>query len=88
MLEMHVRFVPPLQSGKQTGVGISGRVQNVSKGGLCILTSEPMKRSDLLRCEIPAADGVIGVPTLMQVRWTKEQNLRLKSYVSGLQFLI
>jgi hypothetical protein len=52
------------------------------------MSSQPFVRSSLLRCEIQVADVPVGVPTLMQVCWSRKQNLKTESYLSGLQFLL
>jgi hypothetical protein len=67
---------------------VLGRVQNVSKGGICLLSHQPIPHSALLRCEVVVAEVPVGIPTLMQVRWTRKQNLQTESYLSGLQFLL
>ena len=64
-----------------------GRIQNMSKGGVCFLSQAPITRASLLRCEIGITDVPLSIPTLALVRWTKKQNLESSSYLSGLQFL-
>ena len=64
-----------------------GRIQNMSKGGVCFLSQTPITRASLLRCEIGITDVPLSIPTLALVRWTKKQNLESSSYLSGLQFL-
>jgi hypothetical protein len=88
ILEVQAREVPPHRSGLRSGPPVLGRVQNVSKGGICFLSQQPIARSALLRCEITVAEVPVGIPTLMQVRWTRKQNLQAESYLSGLQFLL
>jgi PilZ domain len=88
LLELEAHLLPPIDSEKKTTISITGRVQNISKGGICILTYQPLVRSALLRCEIIASDGEVGVPTIMQVCWTRKQQLPLDSYISGLRFLL
>lgn len=88
ILELKAREAPALPSGSVPGPTVLGRVQNVSKGGMCLMSPQPVSRSAVLRCEIVVSDLAVGVPTLMQVRWTRKQNLKTESYLSGLQFLI
>lgn len=66
---------------------IAGRVHNVSKGGLCLVSPQPMVRSCLVRCEISFSEIPIRIPTLMQVRWSRKQSLQADTYLTGLQFL-
>jgi len=88
VLDVQAREAPPYQSVLRSGLPAAARVQNVSKGGLCLVSSQPLPRSALLRCEILVTDLPVGIPTLMQVCWTQKQNLKTESYLSGLQFLL
>jgi hypothetical protein len=88
LFELQAREVRPLRFGIETEKQVVGRVQNVSKGGLCLISPQPLPRSGLVRCEIGVSDVPVGIPTLMQVRWTRKQNLQADAYVTGLQFLL
>lgn len=88
VLDVQAREVPPYQSALRSSAPALARVQNVSKGGLCLVSSQPLPRSSLLRCEVLVTDVPVGIPTLMQVCWTRKQNLKAESYLSGLQFLL
>jgi PilZ domain len=88
ILEIEVNPVPPFDITGSPGKPISGRAQNVSKGGLCFLSQRPVSQSSLLRCEMRAVDVPVPIPTLLLVRWTKRPNVRGKNYLSGLQFLL
>jgi hypothetical protein len=79
--------VLPLKSEEKPKPPVLGRIQNVSKGGICFLSQQPVTQASLLRCEIGMEDAPTAVPTLLLVRWTKKQNLESNSYLSGLQFL-
>jgi hypothetical protein len=87
VLEIEVNPVPPFDSAEGPENPILGRAQNISKGGICFLSKQPVSRSSLLRCEMCAVDAPVPIPTLFFVRWTKRPNVRGKSYLSGLQFL-
>jgi PilZ domain len=63
-------------------------VQNVSKGGLCLVSPQPMARSCLVRCEISVSEIPVSIPTLMQVRWTRKKGRQSDTYFIGLQFLL
>ncbi len=77
----------PLKSEEKAKPPVLGRIQNMSKGGICFLSSQPITRASLLRCEIGMSDVPLSVPTLLLVRWTKKQGVESNSYLSGLQFL-
>ena len=88
LLELQAREVQPLGSEVEREKSVVGRVQNVSKGGLCLVSPQPMARSGLLRCEIGVLEIPVSIPTLMQIRWTRKQSLQTETYVTGLQFLL
>lgn len=87
-LDLHVREVQPLESGIELRKTVVGRVQNMSKGGLCLISSQPVAKSCLVRCEIGVSEIPVGVPTLMQVRWIRKRDLQAETYITGLQFLL
>lgn len=72
--------------GRPRPVSVRGRIQDVSGGGLRLLTDRPLKPAQLVRCEIRLREVPVWIPTLMQVRWTK-RNARGLKYAVGLQFL-
>ena len=88
ILEIQAHEVLPLKSAEKPKPAVLGRIQNMSKGGICFLSQQPVSRASLLRCEIGMEDAPTSVPTLLLVRWTKKQNLETNSYLSGLQFLL
>jgi PilZ domain len=88
LLDLQAREVQPLRSGTETSKAVVGRVQNVSKGGLCLISQHAIARSCLVRCEIGVSEIPVSIPTLMQVRWTRKQNLQADTYLTGLQFLL
>lgn len=86
---MTVRALPQLGSGKKgKAVAVSGRIQNISQGGVCLITSRPIEKSSIVRCEIALGDAPLRVSTIMQVRWTKKQRVQPECYLSGLEFLL
>jgi hypothetical protein len=87
--EILVRLLPQLGSGNATKFSsMPGRVHKIGEGSVCIVTSCPLERFALVRCEIPVGDVSMNVPTLMQVRWSKKQKLQTESYLSELSFLL
>jgi hypothetical protein len=88
LLELQAREVQPLGSEVEREKSVVGRVQNVSKGGLCLVSPRPMARSCLVRCEIRVSEIPVSIPTLMQVRWTRRKSRQADTYLIGLQFLL
>jgi hypothetical protein len=86
-LEVEACNVPPLTSKEQSKLLLLGRAQNVSRGGFCLLTHQPVDRSSLMLCHVGVSEGIPTIPTLVLVRWTKKQNVQDESYLSGLQFV-
>ncbi|HEX2714048.1 MAG TPA: PilZ domain-containing protein, partial [Candidatus Acidoferrales bacterium] len=64
-----------------------GQIRNISGGGLCLLiNNRPAKESYVLRCELPLPGIPASIPTLMQVRWSRQTPGKHR-YLIGLQFL-
>jgi hypothetical protein len=88
-LELTVQPLPKLGSNQKfKTTAIHGRIQNISAGGVCLITSRPIEKFSLLRCEITIGDVPLKIATLMQVRWTKKQSMQPEVYLSGLEFLL
>ncbi len=64
---------------------IHGKIQNLSRRGVCISSKVPLTSAAVVRCDIRVADLPVSVPTLMQVRWVEKT--RGQSYVSGLLYM-
>lgn len=67
---------------------IVGRVQNMSQGGLCVITPRALPTASVVRCEIAIGEAPIKIGTLGQIRWTEKQKLHPDEYLSGLSFLL
>jgi PilZ domain len=88
-LEAVVRPLPQLGSSRKLRIAaVPARIQNISEGGICLVTQRPLEEFSVLRCEIAIGDVPMRIATLMQVRWTRRQNMQPESYLSGLAFLL
>jgi PilZ domain-containing protein len=88
-LEMTVQALPELGSSRKLKiVPLRGRIQNISEGGVCLITSRPIERFSVLRCELTIGDVPLRIATLMEVRWTKKQDPDPETHLSGLEFLL
>jgi hypothetical protein len=88
-LEVLIRELPRLGAVEDPEIStVTGRVQNISQGGVCLVTSTPIEKSSVIRCEIAIGDAPLRVATLMQVRWTQKQNAIPESFISGLEALL
>lgn len=87
--EVMVRQLPQLGAADLPETStVPGRVQNISQGGVCLVTTSPIEASAVLRCEIAINDVPLRVPTLMRVRWTQKYNANPESFISGLESLL
>ena len=77
----------PLEAPGARTDAIRGRIQNMSAGGLCLLTDRLIEVSDPVRSELLFPQIQVPVPTLLQVRWT-HKTPHGQNYLAGLQFLI
>ena len=87
VLDVRVREIQPLRSAIG-GKAVTGRVHNISHGGICFITTQPIRQSSPVRCRIGAPEAPVNIPTLMQVRWIQKHKLQPDTYLVGLQFLL
>ena len=77
----HPRFLCDLElrGNKLAAVGvlqengrtpIRGRIENISEGGLCVLSKRAIPVAAVVRCEIGVSGTKATIPTLTRVRWT------------------
>ena len=89
--ELRGKSLRPLEAGgpSQVGTGrdIHGVITDISAGGLCLLTEDEADVSGPVRCEIVIPQFAVGIPTLVQVRWTRRDMVHQTNRV-GLQFLV
>jgi PilZ domain len=70
------------------GKAVTGKVHNISHGGICFITAQPIRQSSPVHCCIGASKAPVNIPTLMQVRWIQKHKLQADTYLIGLQFLL
>jgi hypothetical protein len=89
IFDVVVRELPQLGAVEDSELcSVAGRVQNVSQDGVCLITSCPVGKATVVRCEIAIGDAPLRVATLMQVRWTRKQSAQPESFISGLEVLL
>jgi hypothetical protein len=67
---------------------VYGKVQNVSDGGVGLLTPVALKQHALFRCKVSMGSGPPHISTLMRVRWSRKEMTRQGIFASGLEYLI
>jgi hypothetical protein len=89
--ELRGKSLRPIEAGDhpdvRTGRDIHGVVTDISSGGLCLLTGDEADVSGPVRCEIVIPQFAVGIPTLLQVRWMRRDNVHQTNRM-GLQFLV
>jgi hypothetical protein len=79
------KLVPLGHPNSESDSAIRGRIQNISRGGICIVSKHMIMEPALIRCEIAVSGTGAAIPTLMQVRWTERST---DGYKIGLQFVL
>lgn len=91
LCNMELRARPPLLLGtsaqQRANAAFCGRIQNISQGGVCLLTDQALPSSSLLRCEIGVSGIPAAIPTLVHVRWAETTSNGNPCHI-GLQFLL
>lgn len=88
MLDVHARCLLSVQAGSDGAKEFDGRIQNLSNGGACILSSSPLEPAMFVCCSFPVVDAPVSLPLLMQVRWTVKRGRKSPTYISGFQFVL
>lgn len=63
------------------------QIKNVSEGGICLSTKEPLTASQVIKISLPLPHVKITTPTLAEVRWVKRDPQK-DLYFAGLRFLL
>jgi PilZ domain len=92
----------PLALQKMDQKEMEGSTQNVSEGGLCLVTERALEESQIIKIKIPVLEGAAAIPTLAKVQWVKKQpsvavqapvrqaitEQHGKQYIVGLRFIL
>jgi hypothetical protein len=87
VLEVQAHSLPSGHVGSSVPKQIHGRIQNVSDGGVCIMTPLPLPVASFVCCEIAMLEVPVSIPALMQVRWTSKRGNSSEHYINGLRFV-
>lgn len=87
-LEIHARSLVTAPAPGAPPKEFDGRIQNLSNGGICILSSCPLQAAMFICCSFPVSDAPVSIPALMQVRWSVKRGQKAPTYISGLQFVV
>jgi len=85
--ELSAKQLSALGSTKAHEGIVRGRVKDISAGGICMLTDQLLKESNLLQCDITFAKLPAAIPALMEIQWIAEGDEEF-TYAVGLQYLV
>lgn len=74
-------------SADQPRLLFRGRVANISRGGVGVVSDVQTPGDGLVRCEIAIPGGLGHIPTLLRARWCDRVE-GLGKYRLGLEFLV
>jgi hypothetical protein len=86
-LDVCAKSMPPVNASYAASREFQGRLQNVSQGGICMMSSQPLPVATFCSCEISMPDIPVSIPALMQVQWTSKRGRDAHHYISGLRFV-
>jgi len=66
---------------------LRGKVENISRGGIGVLSDEQAPAEGVVRCEIAISGSLGHIPTLLRARWSDNVEGQGK-YRLGLEFLV
>jgi hypothetical protein len=81
------RWSVPRQPRQVREFSGQGQLQNMSGGGLCLMTEERLAPKQLLSVSVPLQSQDLAIPTLAYVQWTRPVR-GTGRYAAGLSFLI
>jgi hypothetical protein len=86
-IELRASLLTRVEVSGGAELSILGNTDNISRGGVCVISDRTIPCNSVLRCEMVVPGSSVGVPTLMQVRWA-EKGQDERRYRVGLQFLL
>ena len=86
-IRLHISTLSRLAVLEEPTISLQGVTENVSAGGVCLLTDRALPLNSVVRCELAVSETPMSIPTLMQVRWLQSLEAAGK-YKVGMQFLL
>jgi hypothetical protein len=87
ILDLHAKEISRIDAAAAGSSAIRARIQNLSRGGLCILSSDPIPLQGVVLCEIHIPELPVSIPALMRVRWVQKRDGFEETQLAGLQFV-
>lgn len=87
ILDIKMRELGLLFSQQQSPQTVLGRLQNLSRGGLCAFTDKSLDGASMVVCDIVVPELPVPIPVLANVRWSEQINNGSYHHLYGLQFI-
>ena len=85
-IRQHPRYPLPLMVNFEVGASLTvqasdqkkeaGNAQNVSEGGICLITDRALEESQIIKLRLSIPNVRATIPTLAEVRWVKRQSIQ------------
>jgi hypothetical protein len=85
-MELRASLLTRVSLADEADFHLLGETKDIARGGVCVVSDRVIPTNSVLRCEVVVPGSSVGVPTLMQVRWT--EGLDDRRFRIGLQFLL
>jgi hypothetical protein len=87
-VNLRVKVFPSVETEERVRheKSFEGELQNLSSGGACVITGQPLRAFEVLKITFPISNIVSTPGTLAEVRWSNV--LPEGKYMSGLRFLL
>ena len=85
--EMHGSLLARVDLVQKQKLLLRGEIENIARGGLCVLSDHPVPANSLVRCELMLGGSGVGIPTLLRVQWFEKAGDK-NGFRLGLQFLL
>jgi c-di-GMP-binding flagellar brake protein YcgR len=85
----HVIYAVSLDqiSHNQYPTPMAGQIQNVSEGGICMVTDGALKHTQVVEVALPLPVEQVTTRTIVEVCWVRRE-LKQGNYTAGLRFLL
>ena len=85
--DIKVTVLTSVDLPEQPQLALGSIVENISAGGVGLVSDWLPSSNAVLRCEFAIPDSAVSIPTLLRLRWSQEVEGKRK-YKLGLQFLL
>jgi hypothetical protein len=85
--DIRLGVVPSVDLPEQRQLALRSIAENISEGGVGLISDWLPPPDAVLRCEFPIVDSPVFIATLLKLRWSQKMEGK-RQYKLGLQFLL